>query len=178
MDSDVDGQFQVLYTQLRAAARRQLARGRPGDTLNTTALVHEAYVKLVQSDASVWRDRAHFFALAARAMRQVAIDYARRAAADKRGGDAAPIPLDSVDVPDISRPRELLAIDRALERLERLDPALARVVELRLYAGLTVEETADALAVSPRTVKRDWRKARAFLFEAVHGEVSGGRPCR
>jgi RNA polymerase sigma factor (TIGR02999 family) len=169
MSSDADHHFQALYAELRAAARRQLARGRPGDTLNTTALVHEAYLKLVQAEGAFWRDRGHFFALAARAMRQIAIDHARRAAAGKRGGDLVLVPLEDLDAPDLSRPRDLLALDAALERLEAMDPRLAHLVELRFYAGLTVEEAAEALAVSPRTIKRNWRKARAFLFNAMQG---------
>jgi RNA polymerase sigma factor (TIGR02999 family) len=169
MSTDADHLFQVLYAELRSAARRQLARGRPGETLNTTALVHEAYLKLIQSDATSWNDRGHFFALAARAMRQIAIDHARRAAAEKRGGEVVVVPLDHFDVPDLSRPGDLLVLEQALSRLEAVDFELARLVELRFYAGLSVEETAEALGVSPRTVKRDWRKARAFLFDAIGG---------
>lgn len=169
MSTDADHLFEVLYAELRAAARRQLARGRPGETLNTTALVHEAYLKLIHADPSRCNDRGHFFALAARAMRQIAIDHARRAAAEKRGGEVVVVPLDDLDVPDLSRPGDLLVLEQALERLETVDPELARLVELRFYAGLTVEETADVLGVSSRTIKRDWRKARAFLFDAIGG---------
>lgn len=169
MSTDADYLFQALYAELRSAARRQLARGRPGDTLNTTALVHEAYLKLIRAGESRWRDRGHFFALAARAMRQIAIDHARRASTEKRGGAVVVMSLDALDVPDLSRADDLLLLEEALERLEAVDPDLARLVELRFYAGLTVEETAEALAVSSRTVKRDWRKAKAFLFDALSG---------
>jgi RNA polymerase sigma factor (TIGR02999 family) len=177
MSTDADQFFQVLYADLRSAARRQLARGRPGETLNTTALVHEAYVKLVQAGGSGWNDTGHFFALAARAMRQIAIDYARRSAAEKRGGAVVVVSLDGFDVPDLSHAGDLLALDRALERLEALDPELSKIVELRFFAGLTVDEVAEALGVSPRTIKREWRKARAFLFDAIGGrrDDDGGR---
>jgi RNA polymerase sigma factor (TIGR02999 family) len=169
MSTDADHLFQVLYAELRTAARRQLARGNPGDTLNTTALVHEAYLKLIRVGEGGWRDRGHFFALAARAMRQIAIDHARRAAAEKRGGAVVVVSLDTLDVPDLAHADDLLLLEQALDRLEAVDSDLARLVELRFYAGLTVDETAEALGVSARTIKREWRKARAFLFDAIGG---------
>jgi RNA polymerase sigma factor (TIGR02999 family) len=157
--------FNMVYRELHTAARRQLARARPGQTLNTTALVHEAYLKLVGSAHADWSDRSHFLAVAAKAMRQIIIDYARWASRKKRGGGIQRITLDSIDVADEERASELVALDAALTRLESFSDRLARLVELRFFAGLSVEETADALGVAPHHIKRDWRKARAFLLQ-------------
>jgi RNA polymerase sigma factor (TIGR02999 family) len=162
----IDRVFNLVYAELHAAARRQLARARPGQTLNTTMLVHEAYLKLVDAHAN-WTDRGHFFALAAKAMRQIVIDYARWASRKKRGGGVKTISLDGIDVADEQRAGELVALDAALTRLESFSDRLARIVELRFFAGLSIEETAQALAVPPHQIKREWRKARAFLFNAV-----------
>jgi RNA polymerase sigma factor (TIGR02999 family) len=161
--------FTHLYKELHARAHGQLMRGRAGETLSTTVLVHETFLKFAGSPGSRLSpaDRGHFLALSARAMRQIIIDHARRAGAQKRGGDAI---LDSVSVdalPGTDSGAALLALDEALTALSGLDERLARMVELRFFAGLSVEETAEVLDVSPRTVKRDWRKARAFLFEAM-----------
>ena len=161
--------FNMVYAELHTAARRQLARARPGQTLNTTALVHEAYLKLVGSAHAEWSDRSHFLAVAAKAMRQIIIDYARWASRKKRGGGAHRITLDGIDVADEERAGELVALDAALTRLESVSNRLARLVELRFFAGLSVEETADALGVAPHNVKRDWRKARAFLLQDMQG---------
>jgi RNA polymerase sigma factor (TIGR02999 family) len=157
--------FNMVYAELHTAARRQLARARPGQTLNTTALVHEAYLKLVGSAHAEWSDRSHFLAVAAKAMRQIIIDYARWASRKKRGGNVQRITLDNIDVADEERASELVALDAALTRLESFSDRLARLVELRFFAGLSVDETADALGVAPHHVKRDWRKARAFLLQ-------------
>lgn len=162
--------FPLVYEELRGRARRELRRRSPGETLNTTALVHEVYLKLADASPLALEDRRHFFALAARAMRQIVVDHARRALAQKRGGGARAVTLDA---PELGvqpvQPAELLALDRALSELGELDERLARTVELRFFAGLSVEETAEAMDVSPRTVKRDWRKARAFLHHAIAG---------
>jgi RNA polymerase sigma factor (TIGR02999 family) len=163
----IDLVFNLVYAELHTAARRQLARARPGQTLNTTVLVHEAYVKLVESAQANWNDRGHFFAVAAKAMRQIIIDYARWASRKKRGGGAQRISLDGIDVADEERASELIALDAALERLETFSAPLARLVELRFFAGLSIEETAEALALPPHQIKREWRKARAFLFQAI-----------
>jgi RNA polymerase sigma factor (TIGR02999 family) len=163
----IDLVFNLVYAELHKAARRQLAGVRPGATLNTTVLVHEAYLKLVDGARADWTDRGHFFAVAAKAMRQIVIDYARWAARKKRGGDFQLIGLDGIDVADEERAGELVALDEALTRLESVSDRLARLVELRFFAGLSVEETADALALPAHQVKRDWRKARAFLFQAM-----------
>jgi RNA polymerase sigma factor (TIGR02999 family) len=138
--------------------------------LSPTGLVHEAYLRLVGQAGMQLRDRRHFFALAARAMRQIVVDFARRRAADKRGGSARPLTLDErvLALPD--RAAEIVALDDALGRLETLDPRLSRIVELRFFGGLSVEETAASLDVSPRTVKREWQKARAFLFAELYPE--------
>lgn len=163
-----DALFETVYGELRRIARGQLRRAAHEQTLGTTALVHEAYVKL--SGGSGWstRDRAHFFALTAQAMRQVLVDHARRRLRDKRGGGRVPVPIDGLDLPVIERAEELVALDAALARLEAEDAALARLVEQRFFAGLSVEEIAALRDVSDRTVKRHWRLARAFLFEALH----------
>lgn len=168
--SALDRIFPLVYEELRGRAHRQLARRRSGDTLSTTALVHESYLKLAGSSHQSYHDRIHFFAVASRAMRQILVDYARRATAGKRDGGRA-VSLEPERIADAGRSEELLALDEALESLERLDPRLAKIVELRFFGGLSVEETADVMDVSPRTVKRDWRKARAFLFDAVGGDA-------
>jgi RNA polymerase sigma factor (TIGR02999 family) len=165
----LDRLFPLVYRELRDSAHRQLARGRPGDTLSTTALVHETYLKLVGSAKPDWADRRHFFAVAARAMRQIIVDYARRVTADKRGGGTTALALDVALLPAAERASDLIALDDALSELGALSERLAQVVELRFFAGLSVEETGEALELSPRTVKRDWEKARAYLFRAVQG---------
>lgn len=160
--------FDRLYDELHRLAHRQLAaHGPAGATLNTTVLVHEAYLRLAGSLGPGGGDRAHFFNLAARVMRHVIIDFARRRIADKRGGGAVKVSLDEAgDLagPDGSLTAELLALDTALGELERGNPDLARVVELRFFAGLPLEEIATLLGRSERSLKRDWRRARAFLL--------------
>ncbi len=165
--------FPIVYAELRTLAHRQLARIRPGDTLQTTALVHEAYLKLLGAASPVWHDRRHFFAVASRAMRQISVDYARSQAAQKRGGDAPLLSLDEQRLPVSDRAHELVALDLALTELESLSERPAKVVELRFFGGLSVEETAAVMEVSERTVKREWRKARAFLFDALRREGLG-----
>jgi RNA polymerase sigma factor (TIGR02999 family) len=158
--------FEAAYAELRRLARGQLRRLRPGQTLTTTALVHEAFVKLVRSPVET-QDRAHFLSLAARAMRQILVDYARRRRALRRGGDHRPATLDGDAIPVESIADELLGIDRALTRLDSLDERMARVVEGRFFGGMTEEEVAQALGVTTRTVRRDWEKARAFLYREL-----------
>jgi RNA polymerase sigma factor (TIGR02999 family) len=162
--------FPVVYTELRSLAHRQLAHMRPGDTLQTTALVHEAYLKLLGTARPEWQDRRHFFAVASRAMRQISVDYARAQAAQKRGGDTPVLTLDEQHLPIADRAHELVLLDLALTELESLSERPARVVELRFFGGLSVEETAAVMDVSARTVKREWQKARAFLFDALRRE--------
>ena len=165
--------FPVVYAELRAAAHRQLAHLRPGDTLQTTALVHEAYLKLLGTARPVWHDRRHFFAVASRAMRQISVDYARTRATQKRGGNAPSLTLDEQRIPVADRARELVLLDHALTELESLSERQGQVVELRFFGGLSVEEAAAVMDVSERTVKREWQKARAFLFDALQREGLG-----
>lgn len=159
----LDRLLPIVYENLKALAQRELRRERADHTLNATALVHEAYLKLVQLDNIDWQGRAHFFGAAAQAMRRILISYARMKKADKRGAGADHMSLDDVVVAARDRPADLLALDEALERLEGLDERQARVVECRFFAGMSVEETGTALGISPATVKRDWTLARAWL---------------
>jgi RNA polymerase sigma factor (TIGR02999 family) len=172
----LDRLFPIVYRELHDRAHRQLAGRRSGDTLSTTALVHEAYLKLTGSAHQSYQDRTHFFAVASRAMRQILVDYARRHAAAKRGSGGRPISLDADAIPDPGRSEELLELDEALTRLERLDERLGQVVELRFYGGLSVEEVGEVMGVSPRTVKRDWRKARAFLYQTIRDAEGATEP--
>lgn len=159
-----DRLFASVYAQLKSLARRQLRlRGRT-PTLGATALVHEAYLRLVDQTRTDWRDRGHFFAVAARAMRQIAIDQARRRGAAKRDGGSVRVALDPDQVGEAPPDVDVLAVNLALERLAEVSPRLVRIVELLYFAGLTMDEAAEALATSPSTVKRDWRKARSLLF--------------
>jgi RNA polymerase sigma factor (TIGR02999 family) len=154
--------FSTIYTELRKlAASHRLGEG-PAHTLQTTALVHEAYLRLNAQREVPWKNRGHFFALASQAMRRILVDHARRRKAAKRGGAFAPSPLDSI-VLAVAGPIDLVELNVALEKLERLDPREAKVVELRFFAGLTVPEVATALGVSRATVERDWTAARAWL---------------
>lgn len=161
-----------LYGELRAMARAQRRRLGAADTVNTTAVVHEAYAKLGgRGDGGpAYADRAHFFRVAARAMRDVIVDYARAQRTDKRGGPGRDLTLDAAGPlagPGVVDPAEVLSLDAALADLERLDPEAARIAELRYFAGLTVEETAEALDLSPATVKRRWAVARAWLYRRL-----------
>lgn len=171
-DRAVDRLMPLVYDELRAVARRHLGSERDGHTLATTALVHEAYLKLVDQTRVEWRDRAHFFAIASRLMRRILIDYARRHRSRKRGGDWRRIPLEFASIPTEDRADILLALDEALERLSALDERQARVVEYRFFGGMTEAEAAEALGVTPRTVRRDWVKAKAWLYDALYGDAS------
>jgi RNA polymerase sigma factor (TIGR02999 family) len=153
-----------VYDELRRIAGHFMQDERPGRTIQTTALVHEAYLKLIDVTNVDWQHRAHFFAISAQIMRRILLDRARRRVAAKRGGVAPRVNLD--EVPDIGsgRARELIVLDDALNALSKVDPRKARVIELRFFAGLSVEETAEVLKVSSDTVKRDWRLARAWLL--------------
>lgn len=152
-----------LYDEMKALARYRLRQLRPGDTLNTTALVHEAYLRLADHATLAARNRAHFAALAARAMRFVLVDYARERSTQKRGGGQAHVSLTAVQVAADDRAEDVLALDEALTRLAHLDERMAEVVTLRYFGGMEVTEVADALEVSARTVKRDWRAAKLWL---------------
>lgn len=159
----LDRLMPLVYAELRRIARRHLGGGRGSETIQTTALVHEAYLRLAGPTPIAPEDRAHFFAIAATAMRHVLVDYARRRSALKRGGGAHATTLSNKGLAVDARAEEVLALDDALTRLGALDERLAKVVEMRFFGGMEVEEVAAALGVSDRTIKRDWRKARAFL---------------
>lgn len=167
----------LLYDDLKRLARAHARRLRPGQTLDTTGLVHEAYLRLVEGGGASVESRGHFLSVCARAMRQIAIDAARRRAAAKRGGGEAPVTLEEERLASPGRPEWLLELDAALEQLGERSARMVRVVECRFFAGLTEAETAEALGVSLRTVQLDWMKARAWLREemgAAPGE--GGAP--
>ena len=153
----------LVYDELRLIAHRYLKGERPGHTLQTTALVNEAYLRMIDLDRMQWTDRTHFFAMAATLMRRILVDYARQRGRDKRGGDLTIVSLDGHDA---AQPQglDIEALDGALERLAALDPQQARIVELRFFGGLTVDETGAALNVSPSTVKREWASAKAWLL--------------
>jgi RNA polymerase sigma factor (TIGR02999 family) len=157
----------IVHSELRRLARRQLRREQPGHTLETAALVNEAYVRLVDLNRVQWQDRAHFFAMAARTMRRILVDYARARRSEKRGGHVTRIPLEPGIDRAVETGTDVVALDEALTTLSSRDPRKARVVELRFFGGLTVEETATALHVSPETVMRDWRLAKAWLLRQM-----------
>jgi len=168
-DAEARGRlFVLVYDELRRRARGQIAR-QPGSTLGTVTLVHETFLRLVERQQIAWNDREHFFAVASLAMRQILVDRARRRLAWKRGGGARVEPLDEASLRLDDRAAELIALDEALTRLKTIDDRLARVVDLRFFGGLTFDEAAEVLGLSSRTVKREWRKARAFLLQAVTG---------
>jgi RNA polymerase sigma factor (TIGR02999 family) len=160
----------LVYPELRRVARRQLRPWRPGLTLDSGAVVHEAYLKLVDQTKVEWQDRSHFFAIAARVMRHVIIDYARQRNAQKRGGGT--VALADREVAVQAQAEELLALNELLERLEAENPRLLKVVECRFFAGYSETETAEALGVSARTVERDWLRARVWLKRAMTGAPS------
>jgi RNA polymerase sigma factor (TIGR02999 family) len=167
-DREADSRLMaIVYDDLRRVARRRLRTERADHSLALTALVHEAYVRLVDLRRMRWQNRAQFFAIAARLMRQIQVDHARAHAAAKRGGVAWKVPLSDHVGTTMARDVDLLDLDAALERLAPLDPRLGDLVVLRFFGGLTVEETADVLARSPATVKRDWTRARAWLFREL-----------
>jgi RNA polymerase sigma factor (TIGR02999 family) len=167
VDTPLDTLVELLYDELREMARRQLAREAAGHTLQPTALLHEAYLKLGHSPQIALHERAYFFAAAARAMRQVLIDHARRRNSSKRGSGAMPVSLDASGPAVDAMAVELLDLDRALEELAAHKPRAAQVVECRYFGGLTTEETAVVLGVSARTVKSDWALARAWLYDRL-----------
>jgi len=160
----------LVSTELHRLAHHYMRRERTGHTLQTTALVNEAYVRLVDASRVEWRDRAHFFAVSANLMRRILVDFARKRRYQKRGGGAVMIALDQDDIPSPQPGPDIVALDAALEALAAFDPRAASIVELRFFGGLTVEEAAEVVGVSPRTVKREWAAAKAWLL----GEMGGG----
>ena len=157
----------LVYDELRRLARRYMSRERAGHTLQTTALVNEAYLRLVDQKNVHWQNRAHFFAVAAQVMRHILIDHARTHNRAKRGGDAQLVSLEETEAMSPERAAELVALDEALNELAKLDERRSKVVELRYFGGLSIEETAEVLKVNPITVSRDWRWAKAWLYRAV-----------
>ena len=160
----VDDLLPLIYDELRSLAANYLRRERVSHTLQPTALVHEAYLKLVDVNQVTWQNRAHFFGVAANLMRRILIDYARQHKADKRGGEFQKLALDENIDKAQEQSAELVALDDALETLTKIDPVKARIVELRYFGGLTVEETAEVMGISTITVKRHWRMAKAWLY--------------
>jgi RNA polymerase sigma factor (TIGR02999 family) len=163
----MDRLLPLVYEELRAIAKRRMAGERPGHTLGATALVHEAYLRLLGSERVSWRDQGHFFGAAAEAMRRILIDHARTRGREKRGGGRRAIPLDVLDLAAREDPEEILSLDEAVRRLEEQDARMASIVKLRFFAGLSEEETASALGVAARTVRREWALARAFLQREI-----------
>ena len=159
----------IVYDELRRQAARYLKRERVGHTLQTTALIHEAYLRLVDQKNVHWQNRAHFFGIAAQLMRQILVDHARTRKRAKRGGSRIRVSLNEATAVATVRDLDIVALDEALARLAEIDPQQSRVVELRYFSGLNVEETAEVLGISPATVKREWRIAKAWL----HREISG-----
>src|SRR5579863_6368674 len=153
----------LVYQELRRLARSYMRRERTGHTLATTGLVHEAYLRLVGQDVE-WQNRAHFFGIAAREMRRVLVDYARSRLSAKRGGGAIPLPTEIAELLGKAPDFDLMALDEALSRLETMDPERGRIVDLKFFAGLSIEEASEVLEVSPATVKRKWEGARAWLY--------------
>ena len=153
----------LVYEELRHLAHRYMGRERAGHTLQTSALVNEAYLRLIDQNDVHWQNRAHFFGIAAQMMRRILVDYARKRRYDKRGGDARTVPLDDAMIVSDERAADVVALDDALKSLAELDPRKSQIVELRFFGGLSIEETAEVLAVSPGTVMRDWTLAKAWL---------------
>lgn len=168
----LDQLFPLVYEELRGLAQKYLGQERSDHTLGATALVNEAYLRLVDQTRAEWSSRAHFFAVAARAMRRILVDHARRRARQKRGGrQARHVALeDALTLAGREQNTDLLALDEALTKLEAASPENARVVELRFFSGMTVEETAEVMEISPRTVARHWRSAQAYLYSQMAGE--------
>jgi RNA polymerase sigma-70 factor, ECF subfamily len=165
----LDTLLPIVYQELRRLAASYLRRERPGQTLQPTGLVHEAYLRLMKDRPDRWQNRAHFCAIAAHSMRQILIERARARGAQKRGGAQPRVTLDEALVAGGETSFDILALDRALENLAALDPEQARLVELRFFGGLTVEETAEAMSISPATVKRHWAIARSWLARELEG---------
>lgn len=158
-----------VYGELRQIARRQLSRERADHTLNTTALVHEAYIKLSSQTRVEWQNRAHFCAVAAQAMRRILLDYAKNRSAAKRGSEFNRVELDEEVIRIDEQAEEIIALDEALTRLAEFDPRQAQIVELRYFGGMSIKDAASVMSISPATVKRDWNMAKAWLYRELHG---------
>lgn len=165
--SALDKLFPLVQSELRRIAQRQMSQERPGHTLQATALVNEAYLKLAGQQGFDWQNRAHFFAVCAQVMRHILIDHARAHARDKRGGGAIQVSLNEALVVAEDQAAHFIALDEALRVLEHLDPQKGKIVELRYFGGLSIEEAAEVMNVSPRTVRREWQRARAWLYRMM-----------
>lgn len=163
----LDKLFPLVHSELRRIAQRQMSQERPGHTLQATALVNEAYLKLAGQQGFDWQNRAHFFAVCAQVMRHILIDHARAHARDKRGGGAVKVSLNDALVVAEDQAAHFIALDDALRVLERLDPQKGKIVELRYFGGLSIDEAAEVMNVSPRTVRREWQRARAWLYRMM-----------
>jgi len=166
-----DDVMRAVYQELHRMADRYLRSERVGHTLQPTALVHEAYLRLVDQTQVSWQNRAHFFGVAAQMMRRILVDHARTKQRDKRGGHATRVPLEDAMELTVGKAADLVALDAALESLSLFDPRKGRVIELRFFGGLSVEETAEVLQVSPQTVMRDWKLAKAWLYSEIKSEA-------
>jgi RNA polymerase sigma factor (TIGR02999 family) len=166
-ESALDKLMPLVYDELRGLAHRYMSHEREGHTLQTTALVNEAYLRLVDQSKGHWENRTHFFAVAARVMRHILVDHARQHSRAKRGGRAAFVSLDEAATMSPERASEVLALDEALSELAKTDKRKSEVVELRYFGGLSIDETAEILKITPTTVSRDWRWAKAWLYKAV-----------
>jgi RNA polymerase sigma-70 factor (ECF subfamily) len=164
----------LVYDELRRLARNYMRKERAGQTLQTTALIYEAYVRLIDANRVEWQNRAHFFGVAARLMRQILVGFARERGSQKRGGGARRVSLDEAMIIDEGRDEDLVALDEALDALGQFDARKAQVVEMRYFGGLTEEEIAETLNVSPETVRRDWRLARSWLRQRLSGKQTDG----
>ncbi|HYJ88889.1 MAG TPA: sigma-70 family RNA polymerase sigma factor [Pyrinomonadaceae bacterium] len=173
----LDKLFPLVHDELRRIASRQMKKERGGHTLQATALVNEAYLKLAGREGFEWHDRAHFYAVCSQVMRHILIDHARGHARDKRGGGAIQVSLNEVAVMPAEQAGDFVALDEALRALEAIDPQKGRLVELRYFGGLSIEETAEVLKISPRTVRREWRRAKAWLYRMIsEGDGDETRP--
>lgn len=168
----LDTLLPLVYKELRRLARMQLQKERPDHTLQSAALVHEAYLRLIGLNAPQWESRTHFFAIAAQLMRQILVDYARRHGAVKRGGSVCKLSLEEAKVASRGKNVDVLALDDALNSLAKIDPRQSRVVELRFFAGLSLQEISDAMEIAPATVQRDWTAARAWLHREISRNAS------
>jgi len=168
--SALDELTPIVYRELHRLAQHYIGQERPGHTLQATALVHEAYIRLVDVNRMHWRDRAHFFAVSAQLMRRILVEFARRRHREKRGGNAAPLALDEALTVSAEKGPDLVALDEALQTMATMDPRMSQVVELRFFGGLSVEETGELLKISPETVMRDWKSAKVWLLR----ELSSG----
>ena len=172
----VDKLIPLVYDELRRLARYYMRRERAGATLQTTALVNEAYMRLVDRKNVQWQNRAHFFAIAAQLMRRILIDRARKRYNSKRGGDVRKVSLDQAAIVSTGRSSDLVALDEALTDLEAIDQRKSKVVELRFFGGLNIEETAEVMSISPATVQREWSMAKAWLYREISQTQTGDKP--